>query len=158
MLEKLPLSPTTRANLMLKAFGLFKIPMIGFISAKVTKIDANVCEVKVPLNRKTKNHLNSMYFGAMAAGADTAGGLAAMLAMMEEKSWVHLSFKDFKAEFIKRAEKDVLFRCESVGAVKALVKRAIESKDRVEMEVPVEAYCGPELVAKFSLTLSLKKK
>ncbi|MCB0347450.1 MAG: YiiD C-terminal domain-containing protein [Bdellovibrionales bacterium] len=158
MLEKLPLSSTTKANLMLKAFGMFKIPMIGFISARVTKLDDTTCEVFVPLNRKTRNHLKTMYFGAMAAGADTAAGLAAMLAMVELKSWVHLSFKDFKANFLKRADKDVIFKCTSVGAVKELVKRAIESKDRVEMAVPVEAFCNDELVATFSLTLSLKKK
>lgn len=157
---KIKISNETKANVLLKLFGLFKIPMLSFISAKVIRIDDQMFEVKVPLTRKTKNHLGSMYFAALAAGADTAAGLSAMLAMLEEKKWIHLSFKDFHADFFKRAEGDVIFRCESVAAVKQLVKRAIETKDRLEMKIPVNAYTKDyeEPVASFSLTISLKKK
>lgn len=157
---KIPLKKETQANLMLKAFGWLKIPMLAFIKPKVTRLDDEVCEVFVPLSRRNKNHLGSMYFAVLAAGADTAAGLSAMFAMLENKTMVHLSFKNFHAEFKKRAEEDVVFRCESVGAVKQLVKRAIETKERVEMDVPVQAFVKSldEPVAEFSLLLSLKRK
>ena len=159
-LMDLPLKKETKANLLLKVFALWKIPLIRFVGAKITRLDDHVCEVKIPLNRKTKNHLKSMYFGSLAIGADLAAGLAAMVTMMEMKTYIHLSFKDFRAVFKKRAEGDVIFRCESVGAIKQLVKRAIETKERVEMLVPVSAHCKnmEEPVATFQLTLSLKKK
>ena len=160
LIEKVAKDRKWQANLVLKTVGWLKIPMLRFIGAKVTLLDDSACEVVVPLKRATKNHLGSMYFAALAAGADTAAGLSAVLAMIENKSWIHLSFKNFHADFYKRAEGDVRFRCESVGAVKQLVRRAVETKERVEMVVPVHAYVEKfkEPVAYFELTLSLKKK
>lgn len=149
-----------QANLLVKVFAFLKIPLLNFVRPKVTVLNDTMCEIKIPLNRRTKNHINSMYFGVLAAGADMAAGLAAMFVMLEEKKWVHLSFKNFHADFHKRAEGDVYFRCESVAAVKQLVQRAIETKERVEMEVPVKAFVkdSDDAVASFCLTLSLRKK
>ena len=58
---------------MIRLFGLTKIPLLWFISPTVQKMTDEVCEIRVPLNRKTKNHLNSMYFGVLCAAADCAG-------------------------------------------------------------------------------------
>jgi len=156
----LPFKKETKANLMLKAFAWIKIPVLRFLNPRIIRLDDEVCEVKIVLNRRSKNHLNSMYFGVLACGADLAAGMAAMYTIMENNTWLHLSFKDFHADFHKRAETDVIFRCESVGAIQQLVKRAIETKERVEMVVPVQAICSnmDTPVATFKLTLSLKKK
>ena len=44
----------------------------------MVELSDDKCVVKVPLKRRSRNHLRSMYFGALAAGADCAGGLIAM--------------------------------------------------------------------------------
>lgn len=151
-----------RDTLVLRAFGFFKIPLLHFISPTVVELTDEKCVVKVPLNRRTKNHLNSMYFGVLSAGADCAGGLAAMRQIQSSGEKIDLIFKDFKAEFLKRAESDVYFTCTEGLEIKNLVAQALNSSDRVAQEVRIVAtvpdLLGQEPVAKFTLTLSLKKR
>ncbi len=151
-----------RDTFYLRAFGLLKVPVLFFISPKVTELSSERCVIQVPLNRRTKNHLNSMYFGVLAAGADCAGGLIAMRQIQEEGNLVSLVFKDFQANFLKRAEGDTLFTCEDGEAIRKLVHKATESGERESMPVRVVATVpsklGTQPVAEFTLTLSLKRK
>lgn len=148
-------------TLFVRLFGFTKVPLIFWVSPSVVKLDDSECIVKIPLNRRTKNHLNSMYFGVLATGADLAGGLVAMKEITESKKKVALSFKDFHAEFLKRAEGDVHFVCTEIPQVKKFVKDVIESGERMNFPVHIEAIVpsiGPDPVANFILTLSLKLK
>lgn len=146
----------------LHAFGLFKIPMIFFISPKVVDMTSSRCEIRVPLNLRTRNHLGSMYFGTLCAGADVAGGLLAMNLIREGGNQVNLVFKDFKADFLKRPDADVHFISEDGEKVRKLVAAAVASGERVNETVLITATCptkfGDDPVAKFALTISLKKK
>ena len=144
-----------------RLFGLTKVALIFFVSPSVIQLDDEKCIVKIPLNRRTKNHLNSMYFGVLATGADLAGGLVAMKEITNSKRKVALSFKDFHAEFLKRAEGDVHFICTQIPEIKSFVAEVIKSGERMNFPVYIEAIVpsiGPEVVAKFILTLSLKLK
>ncbi len=148
-------------TLFVRLFGLTKVPMILFVSPSVVRLDDKECIVKIPLNRRTKNHLNSMYFGVLATGADIAGGLAAMKEITDSKKKVALSFKDFHAEFLKRAEGDVHFVCTQIPEINKFVGDVIKSGERMNFPVHIEAIVpseGTEPVAKFILTLSLKLK
>ena len=90
-------------------FGLTRIPLIFYCRPKVVSISDTRLEVKIKLNRRTKNHLNSMYFGVLSVGADVTGGFLAMKFIRESQSEIALIFKDFHADFLKRAEGDVHF-------------------------------------------------
>lgn len=150
-----------KQNIMLQAFGFAKIPMIFFVSPRMVDITNDRCEIKIPLIRRNKNHLGSMYFGVLCAGADIAGGLLAMNLIREKGNQVNLVFKDFKAEFLKRPTADVHFVSEDGAKVRELVDRAIATGERVQETVIITAHCPKldlEPVAKFELTLSLKKK
>jgi acyl-coenzyme A thioesterase PaaI-like protein len=157
-----------KETLKLRTFGFLKIPVLFFVSPTVVELDDYRCVVKIPLTRRSKNHLGSMYFGVLAAGADCAGGLMAMKLIDEAPSRgrnrgkINLIFKDFKAEFLKRAEGDVLFTCEDGLAIRQLVERVSASDERESMPVQVTATVpsklGNEPVARFTLTLSLKRK
>ena len=96
-------------TIFVRLFGFMKVPLIFWVDPSVVKMDDHECIIKIPLNRRTKNHLNSMYFGVLCTGADIAGGLVAMNEITASKKKVALSFKDFKADFLKRAEGDVHF-------------------------------------------------
>ena len=76
------------------------------------------------------------------------------------KSKINLLFKDFNAEFLKRAEGDVHFECNEGDKIKALVDKVIKTKTRCNEIINVVAYVPSKLqdepVAKFKLTLSLK--
>jgi acyl-coenzyme A thioesterase PaaI-like protein len=149
-------------TLYVRLFGLIKVPLIFYVSPKVIKMDDDICEIKIPLNRKTKNHLHSMYFGVLCTGADIAGGLVAMNEIEKSKQKIALSFKDFHADFLKRAHGDVHFRCTQSKEIKKFVEEVIASKERMNFPVIIEAVVPskPEdgVVAKFTLTLSLKMK
>ena len=62
----------------MRLFGWLKIPLLASVRPSVVELSETRCVVKVPLRRWSKNHLGSMYFGALAIGADCAGGLLAM--------------------------------------------------------------------------------
>jgi acyl-coenzyme A thioesterase PaaI-like protein len=150
------------ATLKIRLFGLTKIPMLYFARPSVIELTTERVEVKIPLRRRTRNHLRSMYFGTLAVGADCAGGLIAMQCIDASGERVSLIFKDFKADFLKRAEGDVHFICTQGREIAALVERTLASGEREEMPVQVTAtvptLLGAEPVAEFVLTLSLKKR
>lgn len=150
------------ATLYLRYFGLRKIPLLFFVRPTVIVLELERAVFKIPLQRRTKNHLGSMYFAVLAAGADLACGFLAMAAIRAAKEPVSLIFKSVQAEFLKRAEGDVYFSCEEGILIRDLVQKAIETGERVELAVPVIATVpkkfGDEPVARFVLTLSLKKK
>lgn len=151
-----------KETLGIRAFAWMKIPLLGFSQPTLVDIDDERIEVKVPLTWRTRNHLKSMYFGALAVGADTAIGLLAMRRIQKSGKRVDLIFKDFHADYKRRAEGDVHFICEDGRAIAALVDEALASSERVERKVPARAVVPSinpsEVVAEFALTLSLKKR
>ena len=142
-------------------FGLMRIPLIFFCRPKVVYISDTKLEVKIKLNRRTKNHLNSMYFGVLSVGADVTGGFLAMKLIRNNQSRISLIFKDFHADFLKRAEGDVHFICEDGLAIKNLVEVVEQTGERQNLPLHITATVpsiSNETVAEFILTLSLKKK
>jgi acyl-coenzyme A thioesterase PaaI-like protein len=147
---------------MIRIFGLMKIPLIAFVKPSVVAIDEEKIVVKIPFRRRNRNHLKSIYFGALCVGADCTGGLLAMKYIEQQPVRIALVFKDFQADFLKRAEDDTFFVCEQGREISALVDQASRLEERQEMAVKVTATVptrfGDEPVAKFSMTLSLKRK
>ncbi len=150
-----------RETLWVRTWSLLKIPVLWFVRPSVLELTGEQVVVKIPFRRRTKNHLGSMYFGVLCIGADTAGGLIAMKRIQETGNKVSLIFKDFSAEFLKRAEGPVHFVCTEGAAVADLVDQAMASGERVSMPVHVTATVpsiDDEPVAQFVLTLSLKRR
>ena len=149
-------------TLALWGFGLTKIPLIAFVRPSIIHIDDEGCEVRIPLNYFTKNHLGSMYFGVLSVGADVAGGLMAMEMIRRSKKKVQLVFKDYKANFLKRPEGDVHFICHDGAKIKKQLAETIKTKQRVTRPLKIIAttpkLSGDEPVAEFELGLSLKAK
>ncbi len=145
-----------------RLFGLLKIPLIGFVRPRVERLDADEVTIRVPLGRRTQNHWKSMYFGALAIGADLAAGTHAMFAVDEEKrnsgTKIGFVFKDVQAEFLRRPDHDVFFHSRDGKKVAAAVADAVRTGERINIPVPVECVAGGETVATFTLTLSLKRK
>lgn len=149
-------------NLFLNAFGLTKVPMLFFLQPRVVNLTSEKCMIKIPLTWRSKNHLNSMYFGALSAGADCAGGFMAMK-IAHENNWpISLVFKDFKANFLKRAEGDVYFVCDDGQKIQEMMNQAVRTGERQNTTVYVDAFvpeqAPTEPVATFELTLSVKHK
>jgi len=149
----------TKLTWMIRLFGFSKVPMIYYCKPSVIYNDKEKLEIKIPLNRRTKNHLNSMYFGALSIGADITGGFLALPAIQKSGKKINLVFKDFNAQFLKRAESDVHFICNDGIAVDNLVANAIKTQERQNYTLKIIAKTpkiSEDIVAKFDLTLSIK--
>lgn len=155
------IAETTRETLSLRLFGLTRIPLLFYVGASVKEISPERVVAHIPLRRRTRNHLGSMYFGALCIGADIAPGTLAMYLIRRQPAHISMVFKDFQAEFLRRAEGDVDFICDQGKEIAELVALAAASEERVGRQVEVVATVpslGNEPVARFRLTLSLKKK
>jgi len=151
-----------RQTFRLRCFGWLKIPLLGAVRPSVVELDDRRCVVRVPLRRRTRNHLGSMYFGALAIGADCAGGLLAAEFIRRGGIPVGFIFKSFNARFLRRPEADVYFICEEGGRIRELVDQAVATGERatgmIELRAAVRAPGGGwEPVAEFTLELSLKR-
>jgi acyl-coenzyme A thioesterase PaaI-like protein len=151
-----------KETLKVRTFGFTKIPLIWWVNPSVKSVGVERTEIIIPLTRRTQNHLKSMYFGALAIGADLAGGLLFMNLMSKEGLKASFVFKDMTAQFLKRADGDVHFVSDSGKGVQELVRRVSESPERQETKVEIKALVpkkyGDEPVAIFTLTLSVKRK
>ncbi|MDA0147510.1 PaaI family thioesterase [Vibrio sp. LaRot3] len=155
------MSPLTKANFYLNCFGFFKVPMIWLSRPKILTLDEQQVVVKIPLKRRTKNHLNSMYFGVLAIGADVAGGFMAMSKAQARGETISLAFKAVTGQFLKRPEADVIFTCCDGELIDQMLDEAIASGERINQAVKIIATCpsisGDEPMAVFDLTLSIKR-
>ncbi|MGF1694270.1 DUF4442 domain-containing protein [Vibrio kyushuensis] len=155
------LSQLQKANMYLAFFGFFKVPFIWLSRPKIVQLDSSRVEVKIPLKRRSKNHLNSMYFGVLCLGADVAGGFMAMSKAQARGEKISLAFKSVEGEFLKRPEADVHFHCEDGALIDQMLDETIASGERVNQAVKITATSptlhGDEPMAVFYLTLSLKR-
>jgi len=151
-----------RETFKVRLWSFFKVPLLYYARPVVLELEEARTVVSIRLRRRTKNHLGSMYFGALCVGADVAGGLAAMRAIEESGGGMSLIFGAVNAEFLKRPEDDVVFTCLEGMQIRELVALARSSGEREQMPVHVTAtvptLLGDEPVAKFQLSLSLKQK
>ncbi|HRD68962.1 MAG TPA: PaaI family thioesterase [Legionella sp.] len=154
------MSPLTRFKFFFWYFSHFKVALIGHLKPRLISLDEERIVVCLPLNRRSRNHLNSMYFGALAVGADVAGGLHGFYHADLAKCSVSLAFKSFQAQFLRRPESDVYFVCTEGLLVKQMIQESKISGERINKPIHITAYTNyttqAEEVAEFVLELSLK--
>lgn len=139
--------------------GRVKIPMIGFVRPRLLSLNDDEVEVKIKLRRRTRNHLKSMYFGALAVGADVTAGIHAFY-FAEKMGWkVSFAFKGINGEFLKRAESDVTFKTSEGILVKEAMTRSYADQERVNQPIKIFALnSANEVVATFEMIISVKVK
>ena len=149
-----------RFKFFLWKFGHFKVAMIGYLKPHLIKLTDDEIVIRLPLNRRSRNHLNSMYFGALAVGADLAGGMHGFYHADRAKCIVSLAFKSFQAQFLCRPESDVYFVCTDGLIVKQMIEESKISRKRINKPINIKAYTDyltqPKEVADFILELSVK--
>lgn len=156
------ISHETKETWILRSFTLLKLPLIAFLGPRVDRMDEERVEITIPLSYRSKNHLGSMYFGALATGADLALGFLVMREIQKREKKIELIFASFQAEFLKRAKADVKFVFDQGAALQEMLDEVTESAERVTREFDVVALTpsvsGDEPVARFKLGLSLKNR
>ena len=148
-----------KLNFYLRIISFWKIPLLFYCRPKIIFLDSNSVKFKIKLNRRVKNHLGSMYLGALAIGADITSGYFAFHYLQKYKKSISLIFKDFHADFYKRSMGDVVFTCDMGSEIKDLIESSLKTPDRVNLPVVVKASVpsiSDDVVAAFTLTLSVK--
>jgi acyl-coenzyme A thioesterase PaaI-like protein len=150
-----------RETFFVRLFSL-RVPMLLILGPTVERVDEERCAVSMRLRWRSRNHVGSMYFGALCAGADLAGGFLAARLIRERHPKVVLIFADVRAEFLKRADGDVRFTCSDGRRIAEAMASADASGERVTIPIEIVATVpsryGDEPVAKFTLGLSLKRR
>lgn len=143
-------------------YGLIKIPLVLFVNPRVVEASEKRFVIKIPLNYRTKNHLNSMYFGAMGIGAELSIAAAAVVAISESKKKIDFVFKDFTANYLKRAAGDVHFICDEADVVRGLIEEAKTNPERIERKLKgyavVPSVNLTEAVMTYEMTLSVRNR
>lgn len=143
------------------AFGLAKIPLVWWLKPRVMELDNSRCVLMMPLRRRTKNHVGSMYFGAICVGAELAPGVLTIHLFKQQKTKYTFLFKAFHAEFLQRCESDVYFTFTQGDLIEKAIKQAEATKERQNVSLSITATCpatsGDKPVALFAITISLKE-
>lgn len=142
-------------------FCFFNIPLIFWLRPRVVALSNTEAEVVIKLNRRSRNHINSMYFGALCVGVDLVPGVLTMRLIKQKNEKMNFLFKDFQGEFLHRCEGDVHFICKEGDVIAAAIDTAIQTQERVNVSLNVIATVptklGHEPAGKFKLTISIKK-
>jgi hypothetical protein len=147
-------------TLKLWLFCFFNIPLICWLRPRILVLNNTEAVIMMKLNRRSRNHVKSMYFGAICVGVDLVPGALAMHLIKQQKDKITFVFKDFYADFLHRCEGDVYFRCDEGEVIAAAIKQAKLTNERQNVTINVTATVpsklGTELAGRFRLTLSLK--
>lgn len=152
-----------RETFRVRTWSLLNVFFLWLTRPQIIELSDDRCVVRIPLNWRTRRRdIHAMYLGTLCMGADVAAGLIAFRLVQSRKERVSFIFKDIRGEFLKRAEGAVVFTNNDGPLIQELLRRTLESGEREEATVNVVATVpdklGDEPVAKFQLTLSLKRR
>lgn len=145
----------------INGYSLLKLPLLAFTAPQIIALTDRQSIVKVRLGWRTRNHLGVMYFGALAMGAELSIALKAVDEIAKSKKRIDFLFKDFHAEFGKRADGHVHFICDEADGVSDLIKQATTTSERLERQFKGYAIVpskGGEPIMNYTLTLTVKNR
>lgn len=137
--------------------GVLKIPMLGRLNPHLVEINDETVQIRIRLRRRSKNHLQSMYFGALAVGADCAAGLHAFYYAEKYEKKISFVFKSMSAEFHKRVMTDAIFTFSDGKEIDAVIQKSIKTGERYQHPCKVIVRnTKNEIVATFTMESSIK--
>ena len=98
-----------------------------------------------------------MYFGALSVGADIAGGIQVFYFSKKMDRKVSFAFKAMNAQFLKRAESDIIFESNEGRKIQLAMEKSLQDKARINDSIMVEAKNDQgEVVATFEMIVSVR--
>jgi hypothetical protein len=144
---------------LLRAYFLAKMPLASFAGLKVKVLDGDRCEATVPYGWITQNPFGSMYFAALAMGAELSCAGLALMAARGAAEPVSVLPIGISGTFEKKATALTTFTCTDGKKLFETVNRALETGEGVTVETStVGTMPDGKIVARFNFTWSYKKK
>ena len=151
------LSPVNwRHTLELWTFAMLKVPLLMFTRPRVRTVCSDRYELSIDLARRTKNPYGSMYFGAMAVGAEATPMAHALVIARSMGKTAFFTTKRVAVQFLAPAKAEVTFRSDDGDNVHAALLQAMEDNRAAPAQVRVAALCADRPVALFDFELALK--
>ena len=136
--------------------------MICYCRPQIIHLDNEYYTLRIPLNWRTRNHVQSMYIGVFTVGADLTRGLLTLSSIRKRKRKVVLIFKIFM-QISLREQNRMLFSF--VRMVQQLImqssRRWIKANGsiyRSNITAMLSQDTEDDPVANFRLTLSMKDR
>lgn len=134
-------------------------PMLVYVAPEIVEINQEFTKIKVPLNFRTKNGFDSMFFAAIAAGIDLTGGFYGF--GVAEENQVGVLYKDVSIQFKRRVDEDLILVTKDNRKVSEAIVAAASSGERISIPVSVDGfslgYSSDMPVVSATATLSAKK-
>ena len=137
---------------------LWRLPSVIFWSVKIKKLDFQSCEVSIPYSWRTQNPFKSIYFAALAGAAELSTGALCQL-VLAGKGNISMLVVDFKAEFYKKANQSIIFKCEQGTELSVIIDELKSVGDTAIIQMGSDGF-NPEgvKIATFYVTWSFKRK
>ena len=133
--------------------------MLVWVSPQIVEVGELSTTIRIPLNFRTKNGFNSMFFAAIASGIDLTGGFYGF--GLAEEANMGILYKDVNIHFKRRVDEDLTLITRNNPSVRKAIREAEQTGERFSIPVSVEGYClsysDEKPVVSATATLSLKK-
>lgn len=150
-----------KLTLLINLYSMFNIPLLAFVTPRIEEMSQQRSVVRIKLSRRSRNHLRVMYFGALAMGAELSVAARAVQEIARSKKRIDFLFKDFKAEFLRRADGHIHFVCDEADQVAQLISDSLNSSERITRTFNGKAVLASnpeEVVMTYSLSLSVRNR
>jgi hypothetical protein len=142
-----------------RLFMFTQLPSTFFAGLKIALLDETKAIISVRQKWFNKNPFRSIYFGILSMAAEVSTGLAGFGAIYKRNPPVSMLVIANEGKLYKKATGKILFTCNDVGAVHALVDEAIKTGQAATIKChSIATNEAGEMVAEFYFTWSFKAK
>jgi hypothetical protein len=143
-------------------FGLFmfkELPAAFFSGVRVKEISEERSLVSIPYKFLTKNPFKSVYFASQAMAAELSTGILALSYISGIKPRISMLVLHMRSDFTKKANSKISFECNDGLKIKESVKKCIERKEGVTVEVKSTGKNkNGDIISEFYFTWTFKQK
>ena len=142
-----------------RLFMFTQLPSTFFAGLRIELLDEAKAVISVRQKWFNKNPFHSIYFGILSMAAEVSTGLAGFGAIYKRDPRVSMLVISNEGKFLKKATGKILFTCNDVAAVHALVDETIRNGQPATIKChSVATNEAGETVAEFYFTWSFKAK
>jgi hypothetical protein len=138
---------------------LFQLPLAWVAGLRLVSLEQGRCVVRMRHRFWNKNPFGSMYFAAMAMGAEMSTGLPAYVFLRQNRKSVSLLLAGMEADYHKKAVGRLTFEFEDQGELLQALGNLKRSGDACRIVLVSRCYdASKQLMAEFRFTWTFRQR
>jgi hypothetical protein len=117
-----------------RLYLIARLPAAWFMRVQLLQCTPERTVVQLPYGWRSQNPFRSTYFAAQCAAGELSTGMLC-LAALQEKPPVSMLVTHIEAEFFKKADKPLTFRCDQGIEVATLIEHMLEDGQARSLEM-----------------------